>query len=250
MEEIKRLARPEIRERVKWQIDNAVKVYHNPYGRELLIFLSKKLSFEEKESRFFNNLPDEVKWATIKFRVGSYSAIAKLSIVKGHFFSINYNKDIRKVPDDEPLVVEKWTEHHDLSPSDEPIEQEDEEYAVGRVVSVGGAWTVATEFKGKEFQATLPADWANPEWRKKAGKLTICLNSDNEIPLVIRGEAQLFALLGDEPDFLGVRAGSEDGELFWITHEDEAFYNGESLCGESLGNSMESAVHVLYRRHC
>lgn len=254
VEEIRRLARPEIRDRVGWQLENTRRIYHEPKGSSVLVYPNKKIELAEREKWRFSGLPVEVKWATIKFRVGSYSMTAKLSIVNGHLFSIEYNKDIRKVPDDEPLRVEKWTEHHDLSPSNEPIGQEDGEYAVGRVVSVGEAWAVEAEFKGKEFRAVLPADWAKPEWRKTAKKLTVCLKSDDEIRdeirLVIRDKAQFFALLGDEPDFLGVPVGADDGQLYWITHEDEAFYIGESSCGESLGNSMEAAVHVLYRRHC
>jgi hypothetical protein len=109
---------------------------------------------------------------------------------------------------------------------------------------------VEGEFKGQPLRAGLPADWSDSTWRKAAAKLTVRRDADDDIPLVIRDQARFFALLGDEPDFLGVRVGSEDGELYWVTHEDEAFYRGEASCGEPLGKSMLAAVKILRRRGC
>ncbi|MCX8107583.1 MAG: hypothetical protein N3G20_02130, partial [Verrucomicrobiae bacterium] len=242
---IEEYIRPEIRERVRWQVKNS-RVQHEPYGSEALLYLSKKVGPAEKERWYFSGLPAEVKWATVKFRVGASSVRAELWIVNGHLFSIKYDKDIRKLPDDEPVIIEKWIEHDDLSASAERPKDVGEQYTYGQIISEEGRYKVEALFNGQKFWAFLPADWDDPSWRRAAAKLGL-LNPDDKIPLVLRGEARFFALLGDEPDFLGVRVGSEDGELYWVTHEDDAFHDGLASCGERFGSSMRAAVYKLLR---
>jgi len=136
-------------------------------------------------------------------------------------------------------VIEKWTEHHSLAPSDKCDLADEDAVLAGRVVAAGSTLMVEGEVDGRQLTAVLPSDWHDAEWRKPLKNSKIAwLNPDDEIPIMMQAEKIWFELFRIGPDFLAVQPGSTDGALFWVTHEDSI---------EPFGRTMGEALKKLKR---
>ena len=237
-DQVMRLAKPHISSRIRRQLELVRRVHHSPVdGLEVECWIDKKNSSLEPDI-YFSGLPKEVKWATLKVRLGGRPLQAKFWIVNGRLFIIEYDSDIRKFSPNDPLVVESWTEHHSLEPT-ELVESkpDDDGNRFGHVVCCVSGRIVEADVNGHRISAALPGDWHDSEWRKHLDNSKAAwFNPDEEIPIIHAADKEWFELLRIGPDFLGLQAGSTDGGIFWITHENTV---------EPMGNTMTAAVNGL-----